>query len=997
MGNTILGFDIGVNSIGWALIDDGKQSIIDMGVRIFPEGVDRDQTGKEKSKNEERRTKRGVRRQVMRRSRRKHKLIKTLHQMQWLPTASTDDWNALLNKDPYELRYQALHQQLSLHELGRVLVHINQRRGFQSNRKTDKSEEKEKSKMKLAMQELAQEMKEHDHPTLGVHFAQLRNDEKQKIEVRVRGRHTLRKMYEDEFEKVWQHQQKYYPNELTDERKQEIKDIIFFQRNVYWKTSTIGKCELEKGEKRCPRADVAAQQFRIWLDLNNLRYVMVGVRNEQEFTKEEKFLLFEKLNEKKELSFVDMRKLLKLPEDTKFNYEKGKRIKIQGNETAAALSSSKIFGKDWHDFDKEKQSEIVNQLISPDKDDDKIIEVAKTEWGLSEEQAINLLNAKLPEKYMNFSRTAILKMLPYVIDGLPLMSHDNTPSAMSEAGYLRPDQRPKEVFNFLPAPPDLPNPIVRQIMFEFRKLMNAIIREYGKPDEIHIELAREAKMPKNKREEMLTENREREKQRKEMKDKIEKEYGVKATREAILRYSLWLQQKGQCVYSGKAISPSQLFSGSGELDIDHILPKSRSLDDSQSNKVLCYRHANADKGNRTPREWLEHNPERFEQVMQWAKVLPINKWRKFYLKEIDTDSFVARQLNDTAYVSREIHKYVQLLGLPPQNILCIKGQTTSELRHLWGLNSVLHPEQKDIKNRKDHRHHAVDAAVIASTSRSTLQRLSKAQRHADGHFEMEPPWEDFRAEIERRINQIYVSHRVRRKLSGALHEETIYGPTETPNQFVYRKPLDSLTPKMVKNIRDEAIRKLVIERLNLQGIDVESKTKISKEVWKEPLTMPSGVVIKKVRVLTKDKTIQPIRNGTAHVTPGNTHHICLFEWVDEKGKTVRDAVFVSMLEAMQRIKNNVPLIQRVHSKNPDAKFLTSIASNELFLIPNEEGKDILYRFETASSTSQYIKFRHHIFSGKSSETIGRYFCNPNTFNGRKVTVDCLGRIRNAND
>jgi len=278
--------------------------------------------------------------------------------------------------------------------------------------------------------------------------------------------------------------------------------------------------------------------------------------------------------------------------------------------------------------------------------------------------------------------------------------------------------------------------------------------------------------------------------------------------------------------------------------------------------------------------------------------------------------------------------------------------------------------------------------------------------------------------------------RVQRKVRGALHEETLYGPTdkpwrkrdgerpwakgwvEQPGQFAYRKPLEALTLAEVEHIRDARVRELVIARLERHGIKAGRKKRgegeagggetpsgrgIPKEVWKEPLLLTPRegrggrpAVIKKVRLVKKEGTIQPIRSGRAYVKPGSLHHLCLFEYRDERGRTRREAVFVSMLEAARRKKDGEPIIRRVHPARPDARFIMSLSRGEMVLL-RHNGREALYCFVTAASTSEQMWFRHHTAAGKASDKRGVVSKSPGTLDARKVTVDVLGRIRWAND
>ncbi len=553
-------------------------------------------------------------------------------------------------------------------------------------------------------------------------------------------------------------------------------------------------------------------------------------------------------------------------------------------------------------------------------------------------------------------------------------------------------------------------------------MINSILREFNRDDgnyriaRIHVELARSIKMGPSDRSEYNKARAKREEKRSLAADAIRKESPQsKLSRELIDKYLLWEEQAGVCVYSGRTISLGHLLSG--EVDVDHILPRWRSLDDSFGNTVVCFRDMNHEKGDRTPFEWLGGQPERFDAMKQRIRDLPFRKRARFTQEKLEADEFSARQLVDTAYITRAACDYLRCLVEKPHHVLGAKGTYTAELRHLWGLETVLSdlPDspawagKNDLrpgeKNRADHRHHAVDAIVIAFTDESRLQMLSRLYRNGESGAEIEP-WLQFRDSVVEAIKSINVSHRVQRKVAGPLHEETIYGSTyertplgervRKPGRFVVRKPLESLTPAMVEDIRDLTIKKLVLQRLGEYGFTGGRKSgeSIPKEVWAKPLLMDSGVPIRKVRIFKQDETICSLRPNV-YVKPGSTHHLCIFEWT-ERGEKKRDAIFVSMLEAINRIKRREPIIQREHPHRPGAKFVMSLSRGELVLGAREDGK--LMVFNTAASTQGQIYFHYHTDARPSTKK-QRVAVKANSMSrkARKVTVDPLGRIRWAND
>ncbi len=1023
MGELTLGLDIGANSIGWALIDEDLGAISAMGVRVFPEGVERDTKGGELSKNEQRRMARAMRRQIARRARRKWQLRKELvaagllPELALLPNSDPErvQWESqqFQAADPYILRqHAAAGKKLRPWEVGRVLLHLNQRRGFLSNSKADRGEKKEDSEILKEIGELGQALSGR---TLGQYLNDLRGTDPKSFHLtRLRGKHTHRSMFEAEFAAMWAAQQPHHPGILTDELRDRLVRIIFFQRNLRPPSaSVVGRCELNPRLPRCPRADRRAQKFRMFQEVNNLRVIDLAAQHERCLQPEERDLLIKYLSAAKERTFDQIRKqLFDQYESYRFNLERGGRTKLHGLPTDAFMSQKAMLGRAWQKLPEGVKDRIVAAVI--DADEKQLAELLR-ESGMEERVSAQLIErADFEAAYSSYSLHAIKRLLPHVELGLPLTSRDaETPCALREAGFLMPWEHQPGKRPFLPDPPNVTNPLVRQALHEVRKVINSVLRELvykagHSLRRISLELAREVRGSAKQRADRIREMRERETKRSSAAAWL-RDRGRHVTRAAIERYLLWQEQGEVCPYSGRPISPEQLFDG--ETNIDHILPRPRSLDDSGMNKVLCFRFENAAKGDRTPFEWVGGDPSRYEEILQRAKKLPYPKLKRFYQKTVELDDFFARQFVDTTYITTQVFDYVRCLGA---QVLCPKGQHTAELRHLWGLDTLLRdiedsPAWKAAselptgeKNRLDHRHHAVDALVIALTSQKTLQRLARAHRSGGDAQQVEDefdPWERFREGVVNAVMAINVSHRVRRKVSGAIHEETIYGPTERPGELVVRKDLTALTCSMIPDIRDRAVRERVIERLKQFKIEPgRGKDKIPVEVWRERLWMnqEKGVQIRKVRLIRREKTVEAIRGGTAFVKPGSNHHLCLFRRCGANGKTEVDARFVTMLEAMDRVRRHAPIIQRQDQENQTFEFWLSLSANEMVLLEHE-GKEVLCRFEKAASTSKQMWFRHHTAGGKSGEKIGVISKKPATFSGRKVTVNPIGQIRWAND
>lgn len=1013
MAGLTLGIDLGPTSIGWALVDEERGALLGAGVRVFPEGVDRDTSGAEQSKSAQRRVARLARRQIERRARRKRHLRRLLVQAALLPEsalcarndAERAAWEGhqFGQYDPYTLRYRALDERLELHEIGRILLHLVQHRGFQSNRRADRARKKETSDMLNKISALASEIDSSGSRTLGEYLTKLRGTDPARFHsTRLRGRHTRRDMYTHEFDEIWAKQATYHPTVLTPELRERLHHAIFYQRPLRPPSpALVGRCELEPRLPRCPRADRRFQRFRLYNEVNNLRVLNVSTREERPLRPEERSKLIAYLSKAKDRKFEQIAKhLFGQVEGIRFNLERGGRDKLDGLPVDAALGKKGLLGKRWDTVPEDLKDRIVGAIIDDEPDR---LTFLLGEAGLDTALAAKLLDeTPVPEGYGSYSLHALKKLLPHMERGLPLTSRTaSQPSALRAAGYLAPWERAISTQPYLPLPPLVTNPLVRAALHEVRKVVNAILRElvykHGHTlARVNIELAREVRGTAAQRQQRSKDMRERERDRTSAADRI-RDHGVKPSREAIERYLLWLEQGKVCVYSGRPISLVQLLGG--EVDVDHILPRSRSLDNSLMNRVVCFRDTNRDKGDRTPHEWLaQTDRNRYEQVLVRSRDLPYPKYQRFLQETVELDDFIARQLVDTAYIATQVREYVAGLGA---EVFCPKGAHTAELRWQWGLNAVLRSDALNLKNREDHRHHALDAIVIALTSPARLQQLARLWRaggtSATGEI-LPEPWHGFRNTVEVAVNAINVSHRPRRKVSGGLHAENPFGRTPEAGVFVKRKAVADLSPSEIEKIRDPGIRRLIQQRLRDRGLEYGRGRKVDKKAWSEALAkicMPSGVPVNKVRLLVNDLTIRPIRNGTAMVKTGEVHHACVFELSDEKGVTRRVAEYTSLLEASDRLRHKQPVVQRQHSTNPDARFLMSLCTGDM-LIAVIEGSNRLVLVSTLVSTQGRI----HIVDANDARPVTRkkdIGKTPNSLVARKVLVDPLGRIRWARD
>ncbi len=867
-----LALDIGTNSIGWWIYELNAENepvrSVDGGVRIFPDGRD---PQSRKSLAEDRRLARGARRRRDRFVRRRNALMRALVQHSLMP-ADEAARKELEKLDPFELRARALDEPLPPYHLGRALFHLNQRRGFKSNRKTD-SRDNEAGAIRTGIARLEQKMMEEGARTLG-EFLHKRRQRGESVRARLRPEtqgkgngydfYPDRKLLEAEFDAIWQAQAKYHPEVLTEEARDHIRRIIFYQRPL--KPPRVGKCTFNEHEERLPKAHPLFQQLRLYQEVNHLE-VQQPDGSFRKLTRNERDKLILYLNTRKDAPFKTLReRVLKLPEFTRFNKETENRKKLPGNEVNAALANKKAFGPQWTAKSWQEQWAIIERLLN-EEDPDALIDWLIEEQGLSEEQAEHVaFKVSLPKGHGRLGLTASLHILEALKEDV--ITYDEAVGRVYGHG-AHSEFATGEVFDELPyyghilsrhIPPGtgdandpeelrvgrITNPTVHIGLGQLRRLVNTLIRRYGKPAEIVVELARELKMNDeqireyNRRLKKNTEEAEHRRQ-------LMQEAGVEENPRNHLLLRLWLEleecgkRARRCVYTGQNISLSMLFSGA--VDIDHILPYAKTLDDSAANKIVCLREANQEKRDRTPYEAWGHT-EKWEGIAERAKGLPANKRWRFAPDALERfrgnhEDFLARQLNETQYLARMARLYLAALypvKLAQAPVWVTPGRLTALLRRHWGLNSILRgdnlPEEQQAKARDDHRHHALDASVIGLTSRGLLNRISReagrleAQGLEDYVWQSIPaePWPGFREEVARIVRRMIVSHRPRHKTidfslrrvgrdqtAGQLHEETAYGLTGERTQrgdpiVVYRVPLTSLKPKDIELVRDPDLR-----------------------------------------------------------------------------------------------------------------------------------------------------------------------------------------------
>ena len=869
----------------------------------------------------------------------------------------------LQSLNPYQLRAKALDKPISLHEIGRALIHINQRRGFQSNRKTD-AESKEAQGMKAGIQQLQERMQREGVRSLGewlhrIHV--LRHDPEHRKGhhkstslpcVRFRPKAALqntnklawdfypnRAMVGAEIEAICQAQQRHHP-EITVGLCQELKAIIIEQRPL--KPVLPGKCTFNAKEDRAAKALPIAERVRILQELNHLTVQEKYGGQKRCLSLKERDKLYKKLCSMAKSDWKGIRKALGLSDDARFNLESEKRKHLVGDQIAQAVVKvpkgsdlADYIGKAWRKLPLPEQQAIVTLLLG-NADDESVLQDLQRQHGLSPAQAENLLSVKLPPGYSRLGLTALQSILPYLEEAVVPYS-----KACEQAGYNHADEDTGEIYPKLPRyqkiealnrqlagtgdpedPPDkrygrFPNPTVHIGLNQLRRVVNEMIRSYGHPDEIVLELARDLKNSKKRRDELQREQAKNQEANEKRDAKIAKQ-DLEVNAENRIRLRLWESLDPdnalgrRCPYSGRVIGLKNLFSP--EVEVDHILPFSRTLDNSVSNRTVCYRKENRMKGDLTPTEAVEKGVLQAEHIERACAVMEEKKrWRfapdAMERFEENPDQFLDRQLHETQWLSRFARIYLSHL-CGKNNTYVVPGHLTAMLRGKWRLNNILSADQQ--KNRNDHRHHAIDAAVIGAVDRWLLQRVAREnakESQSVPRLTIPMPFNEYKDQVEEIVKSIIVSHKPNHGKGGQLHKETLYG-IKDDKHLICRKPVLKLTPK---DINDGLVCDPYLSQ------ELKSLLRRNEDRFERDLVDWSAKTgIKRIRVLKKSQArIKKIHEGKDYaMIPGEYHYMDIYRIPEGKYTSIVASVYeVNQLGYKSQAPANGEHVMRIHKKD----------------------------------------------------------------------------------
>ncbi len=1073
-------FDLGTASLGWAVYSlDNKgrpNALVDSGVRIFSDGRD-PQTGDSNAKD--RREPRAMRRSRDRYLQRRTYVMDSLIKAGLMPREDYER-KKLVGLNPYNLRANALGEALPLHHIGRAFFHINQRRGFKSNRKTDMKATKKDDSGKIAS--AAKRLRENmgGYETLGEFLYARQSDpdvrKRKPVRIRMDASNTdelyefypQRQMLEDEFDLICERQNEFNPDFPSDEKMATIRKAIFDQRPL--KEVKPGYCSFYDDQYRLARAHPLAEDFVFYQKINQL-YAWDEDGYQIPITIDQRDAMVTMLKSGTDLTWPRTRKILELPGKTgRINHEEGGEKKIEGSALTKRFKGTAKqpgpFFAQWDNF-KLEQIETMLAAYKTSNTDEELL-AALSDLNLSKEQAKLAVKCSLPDGYISVCERAAREIVTELKKEIITYSE-----AAHRAGLHHSDKRDGKVFDRLSYyneidelkrhlgygtgdPKDtrdkrygrIGNPTVHIGLNQMRRTINALMEKYGRPNEIVLELARELKQSKKQKDEWSKKRNTFKKLNDDRRAKLE-ELGVfkqgdrRKIRESFQRMRLWEElskspNDRKCPYSGKFITVENLLSDA--IEIEHILPRSRTLDDSMANKTVAYREWNRLKRNLTPSEAVALYPDKFNQddMTNRTKTMPPNKRWRFQEdakdRFDDEENFLARQLKETQYLGKIMLHYLSKVHSSkpdiidsetgeitevPAEVWVTTGRLTAELRRKWGLNLGT-----NYKNRDDHRHHALDACVIGVIDRALIKKLATAAaRDEEEGIErvlsnVEQPFDGFSDQVNARVRKVIISHRPDHSISGQLHEDAAYGLVRENDEninrgetalgnVVIRRAVTSLTPKQIGQVRDLQIRQ-ALEQVLYQAEQDYPEAKDFKKHFPAALAAWSRETgTRRVRTLKPESSIIPVDHTPdgkryKYIVPGSNHHMDIVETPDCKWYGVAKSVFEANQEALQKEKGK-SITEKWKTEHPEAKFIMRVHKGDTLQLFDDDRVNRVKKVVVINPSANRFFLVNHTEAGNLAKrhkddddpfrwdlaTISRLKAR----RARRVRIDATGRIR----
>jgi len=1025
-----IGLDIGITSVGWAviLLDEMNEpyKIDRLGVRIF-DAAENPKTGA--SLAAPRREARSARRRLRRH---KHRIARLKNLLVDYHVLSANEMGSLyldtrFQKDIYSIRVESLDRLLDATEWARLLIHLTQRRGFQSNRKSEENT-KETGALTDAVAANKKSMDINRYRTVG---EMLVNDPRFAEHKRNKSENYLstvsRTDIRNEVNMIFDAQKSYGNQFASDEIRGKAIDIIFSQRpfdvgpgkgSPYYGDQIykmIGKCTFEPEELRAARATYTFEYFQLLQKVNHM--TILHNANKRPFNESERLKVIELAFSTKDLKYRQIRKHLSLAEDCFFsdlNY--GQKSTEEAEKSSFGtmqayhkirLALDKVTKNRIHTYSKEMLN-TVGRVLSTYKSDEKI-RTELAENGIPQEDIEAILSVESFSKFGNLSIKAMEKITPYLEEG---MSYDK---ACVCAGYDPLAQHGEKQFTLsseILKALNIPNPVVVRAISQTRKVINAIIREYGQsPAYVGIELARE--LSKNCMERRQDEKRMNDNQalNTAAKQTISSLYGkVNVTGMDIVKYKLFQEQDGICPYSMKPLEAEKLFDV-GYCDIDHIVPYSISFDDGYKNKVLVRSEENRQKGNRLPMEYLNEKGKADEfTVWVTANIKDRQKSSRLLkasLTENDIAGFKERNLNDTKYIAKQMYSILNNYLIfdtkgdeeRKKRVTAVNGAVTAYMRKRWGIAKIR--QDGDL-------HHAVDAAVVACITDGTIQKVTQYEKRrynpkneTDWNAKFPLPYPEFRTELDARLfddpvsvleklklpnytaqeiqqlKPVFVSRMANKKVTGAAHEETIKSPRLINENCALKKiALTDLKLKdgEIENYYCPQDDTLLYSALKEQLIRFGG---VAQKAFVAPFYKPTsdgkqGNIVKKVKIFETQTLSVPVHGGKGIAKNDGMIRIDVFRVPNE------GYYFVPIYTAdvkKKTLPNNAVVQAKPYTEwreMSDEHFLFSLTKNDLIRITakKEQSFSVINKDSTLPKTMNANSFlAYYIKAGISTASV----------------------------
>lgn len=771
------------------------------------------------------------------------------------------------------------------------------------------------------------------------------------------------------------------------------QQTIFFQRPLKSQKKFIGKCQFEKNKRTAPASSLLFQEFRIWKQLADVRYS--DKENEiykQPLTTEWKQKIVDYLTTNLSLNMRESRKkedgtrktdildVLELnnKKNFEFNYDENDKEKyFHGNKTLYAIHSA-CGEEKFNQLKAENKLEKLWHVLYMAKDDEWLKDKLSWKWGFDETVAKKLVEMGLEEGFANYSSKVLKKILPHMNNG----NDEHTALLLANIKKEQDETEKKEISKKITQLKnnELRNPVVEKAVGETIRLVNSILKLHSIDQDdfiIRIESTRSFKKPKKERENIRRKNLDTEKRRQEYanflnekksKGKLNFSRDVQKNDSIINKFELWLELGADkndpefnafekiverrdrekhslwldcnriCPYTGNIISLTKLFSS--EIEIEHIIPYSWSLDDSFTNKTLTFSHINKEKSNRSAFEYMKSKGETaFKEFKKRVKDFNKEKLDERFLNQTHEQTFTNAQGTNASYIAVYVRKKLQEVC---RDVQFTNGFATGELRkNDWRLGNLLdkvryqeetgididkharelanykkdfeqYRKQKanstDItktdwrnltaemtaeyevetknpiyewwkvlqefdnfrgakgkKERSDHRHHLLDAIVIAMCSPSIIQRLSTLNqlREKQGVSLYDEKGELTREridlpipynEIKEALEAVLVYHKAEQRLITAKQNRIHKKKNESDDSLTIKQrtiaPRGSLVGDnfygKLKDPRNQGFEKenVFVKRVSLTGDNFKDKKALEKVYDKK---------IKKILELRLDK------------------------------------------------------------------------------------------------------------------------------------------------